>query len=58
MEKMKSFEWMKVKYGINIQPWECTIKFDNTEGSDCGQFKSSEDKQIEYYYIMKLSDGS
>jgi hypothetical protein len=37
MEKMKRpFEWMTVKYGMSIQPWECTIKLDNTEGSDCG----------------------
>lgn len=37
MEKMIiPFEWMNVKYGMNIQPWECTIKFDNNEGSDCG----------------------
>lgn len=59
MEKMKKpFEWMNVKYGQNLQPWECTIKFDNIEGSDCGQFKSSVDATLHYYYVMNFRDGS
>ena len=41
VKMINPFKWMDVKYGTNIQPWECTIKFDNTEGSDFGQFKST-----------------
>ena len=41
VKMINPFKWMDVKYGTNIQPWECSIKFDNTEGSDFGQFKST-----------------
>ena len=51
MLKMKMpFEWMNVKYGQPLQPYECVIKFDNTEGSDHGQFKATEDQILHYFY--------
>jgi hypothetical protein len=51
MLKMKMpFDWMNVKYGQPLQPYECVIKFDNLEGSYTGQFKAAEDQILHYFY--------
>jgi hypothetical protein len=32
----REINWMKTKYGKLMQPYECTLKFQNTEGDSCG----------------------
>lgn len=31
--------WLQVKYGMNMRPWECIIKMPNSVSGDCGQFE-------------------
>lgn len=47
----KPQKWMPVKYGQEMAPWECTVKFPNTQGNNVGQFKLDSDVQtLEYNY--------
>tara|TARA_B100000780_G_C20961757_1_gene383899 strand:+ start:250 stop:444 length:195 start_codon:yes stop_codon:yes gene_type:complete len=32
----RELEWMDVKYGKNMQPYQCTMKIPNIENSNCG----------------------
>ena len=42
--------WMFPKYGAMMQPFECTIKFPNVEGSNFGQWKSGSGPKFCYSY--------
>lgn len=39
----KELDWMWVKYGKNVYPYQCSLQMENINGSNCGQFKNPED---------------
>jgi hypothetical protein len=47
-------KWMHVKYGDDISPWECTIKFPNIEKGIDGKFiEGSETGMFHYKFGLE-----
>ena len=45
--------WLNVKYGMNMRPWECIIKMPNCVSGDCGQFEEGAMDQNVVYSFQK-----
>jgi len=45
--------WMEVKYGKEMVPWECIVKFENIEGNNCGQWKDGDHNKLFYSFCKK-----
>ena len=48
-------EWLHVKYGKNIAPWEVCLLFDNTHGNEHGEYHDHQCPEM--YYTYQKVDG-
>ena len=49
----RAIHWMDTKYGKQITPWEVTVKFENTQGNNFGQWNNGEHNKLLYSFCKK-----
>jgi len=49
----RELRWMHVKYGQLMQPYECTVKFQNIKGDNCGQWSQDAINNLNYSFTKR-----